>query len=83
MKESNVEGEGHLGFERGAVKDRRRIQRRYFLTFKESGNRFLGIDSSILCSLAGRYGSPIPTGFLAPIVWDNFMAGYKKISELL
>jgi hypothetical protein len=26
-----------------------------------------GIDSAILCSLAGRYGNPVPTRFLAPI----------------
>jgi hypothetical protein len=26
-----------------------------------------GIDSASLCSLAGRYGNPIPTRYLAPI----------------
>ncbi len=30
-------------------------------------NRFQGINSASLCSLAGRYDNPIPTRFLAPI----------------
>ncbi len=30
----------------------------YFKTFKEPRNRFQGIDSASLCSLAGRYGNP-------------------------
>ena len=30
-------------------------------------NRFHGIDSASLCSLAGRYDNPIPTWLLAPI----------------
>jgi hypothetical protein len=29
--------------------------------------RSLGIDSAILCSLAGRYDNPVPTWLLAPI----------------
>ncbi len=29
--------------------------------------RRLGIDSASLCSMAGRFDKPIPTGFLAPI----------------
>ncbi len=33
----------------------------------EPRNRFQGIDSASLCSLAGRYENPIPTWFLAPI----------------
>jgi hypothetical protein len=33
----------------------------------ESRNRFQGINSASICSLAGRYDNPIPTGFLAPI----------------
>ncbi len=33
----------------------------------EPRNRFLGTDSAILCSLAGRYDNPIPIRFLAPI----------------
>ncbi len=36
----------------------------YFQTFKEPRNRFQGIDSASLCSLAGRYDNPIPTRFL-------------------
>ncbi len=38
-----------------------------FKTFKEPKNRFQGINSASLCSLAGRYDNPIPTRFLAPI----------------
>jgi hypothetical protein len=44
-----------------------RYQRRYFLTFKKPKNRFQGIDSACQYSLAGQYGNPIPTRFLAPI----------------
>jgi hypothetical protein len=29
--------------------------------------RFQGINTNILCSLAGQYDYPIPTRFLAPI----------------
>jgi hypothetical protein len=32
----------------------------------EPKNRFQGIHSASLCSLAGRYDNPIPTWFLAP-----------------
>jgi hypothetical protein len=39
----------------------------FFKTFKEPKNRFQGIDSARLCSLAGQYDNPIPTLFLAPI----------------
>ncbi len=38
-----------------------------FTTFKEHKNRFWGINSASLCSLAGRYDNTIPTRFLAPI----------------
>jgi hypothetical protein len=38
-----------------------------FLNFWEPRNRFQGIDSASLCSLAGRYDNPIPTRFPAPI----------------
>jgi hypothetical protein len=37
------------------------------LNFKGPRNRFQGINSARLCSLAGRYVNPIPTLFLAPI----------------
>ncbi len=30
-------------------------------------NRFQGINSASLCSLAGRYDNPFPTRFLAPL----------------
>ncbi len=33
----------------------------------EPWNRFQGMNSAILCSLAGRYDNPIPPQFLAPI----------------
>ncbi len=39
----------------------------YFLKFMELRNRFQGMNSASLCSLAGRYDNPIPTRFLAPI----------------
>ncbi len=39
----------------------------YFQTFMEPRNRFQGMNSSSLCSLAGRYDNPILTWFLAPI----------------
>jgi hypothetical protein len=39
----------------------------YFETFMEPRNRFQGMNSAILCSLAGRYDNPIPPRFLAPI----------------
>jgi hypothetical protein len=38
----------------------------YFKTFMEPRNRFQGMNSASLCSLAGRYDNPIPTRFLAP-----------------
>ncbi len=33
----------------------------------EPRNRFQGMNSASLCSLAGRYDNPIPTRFLAPL----------------
>ncbi len=39
----------------------------YFLTFRETRNRFQGINSANLCTLAGRYDNPISTWFLDPI----------------
>jgi hypothetical protein len=38
-----------------------------FETSKEPRNRFHGINSASLCSLAGPYDNPIPTWFLAPL----------------
>ena len=35
--------------------------------FMEPRNRFLGMNSASIRSLAGRYDSPIPTHFIAPI----------------
>jgi hypothetical protein len=44
-----------------------RVQIPSFQTFKDPKNRFQGINSASLCSLAGRYDIPIPTRFLVPI----------------
>jgi hypothetical protein len=44
-----------------------RVQSPNFKTFKELRNRFQGVSSADLCSLAGRYDNPIPIRFLAPI----------------
>jgi hypothetical protein len=41
-------------------------QRPNFQTFKEPKNRFQGINSASLCSLADWYDNPIPNRFLAP-----------------
>ncbi len=38
-----------------------------FKLFMEHRNRFQGINSASLCSLAGRYDNPISTWFLAPL----------------
>jgi hypothetical protein len=35
-----------------------------FLPIMEARNRFQGIDSASLCSLAGRYENPIPTRYV-------------------
>ncbi len=40
---------------------------RIFKTFMEPRNRSQWMNSTSLCSLAGRYDNPIPTRFLAPI----------------
>ncbi len=41
-------------------------------------NRFQGIDSASLCSLAGQYDNPIPTRFLAPIDCYKIPAHYRR-----
>ncbi len=43
------------------------IQSPSFKTIKEPKNRFQWNNSARLCSLAGRYGNPIPTRFPDPI----------------
>jgi hypothetical protein len=43
------------------------IQSPNFQTFKEPRNHFRGVDSSSLCSQAGRYDNPAPIRFLVPI----------------
>jgi hypothetical protein len=56
----------------------------------ESRNRFQGMNSARLCSLAARYDNPIPTRFLAPISCLKILAltdlacskGKKTISRL-
>jgi hypothetical protein len=51
----------------GSKRLQTRAQSPNFLTFKEPKNRCQWIDSASLCSLAGRYGNPTPTRFLAPV----------------
>ncbi len=62
----------------------------YFETFMEPRNRFQGMNSASLCSLAGRYDNPIPTRFLAPmdclkipalpkIVWEERRLSGRRI----
>jgi hypothetical protein len=52
-----------------------RILSPYLITFKEPRNRFQGMNSASLCSLAGRYDKPIPTRCLAPIDCLKFQLG--------
>ncbi len=54
-------------------------QRRYFKSCKEPRNRFQGIDSASLCSLADWYDKPNPTRFLAPIECSKIPAQNKYI----
>ncbi len=39
----------------------------YFYTCMGHRNRFQGMNSASLCSLAGRYDNPLPLRFLAPM----------------
>jgi hypothetical protein len=48
-----------------------------FLTFMEPRNRYQGMNSASLCSLAGRYDNPIPSRFLAPIDCLQIQALYS------
>ncbi len=45
----------------------RKVKARIFKRFIEPRNRFQGMNSARLWSLAGRYDNPILTRFLAPI----------------
>jgi hypothetical protein len=47
----------------------------------EPRNRFQGIGSAGLCSLAGRYGNPIPTWFLATIDCSKFPAQLLDLAD--
>jgi hypothetical protein len=47
-------------------------------TFKEPRNRFQGIDSASLYSLADLYDNPIPVRFLAPIDCSKIPALYSR-----
>jgi hypothetical protein len=49
-----------------------------FLTFMEPRNRFQGINSANLCSLAGRYVNPIPNRFIAPRDFLKIPALYPR-----
>ncbi len=51
---------------------RKYIQSPYFKTLMEPRNRFQGMNSASLWSLAGRYDNPIPPRFLAPIDYLKF-----------
>jgi hypothetical protein len=42
-------------------------------------NRFQGMNSASLCSLAGRYDNPIPPRFLAPIDSLKIPAGLSQL----
>ncbi len=53
-----------------------------FKNFLEPRNRFQGMNSASLCSLAGRYNNPIPTRFLAPIDCLKIPALVKVVEEL-
>jgi hypothetical protein len=67
----------------------------YFLMFIKPRNRFQGMNSAGLCSLAGRYDNPIPPWFLAPIdslkipaLYNNpiparFLVPYETVLKLL
>ncbi len=44
----------------------------------EPRNRFQGMNSASLCSLAGRYNNPIPSRFLAPIDGLKMPAQYTR-----
>jgi hypothetical protein len=48
----------------------------------EPRNRFSGINSASLCSLAGRYDIPLPTRCLAPIDFLK-MPALHRLSELI
>ncbi len=70
-------GRGRSGGGKEKV-DRVKIQSPNFLTYKEPKNRFQGTNSARLCSLAGRYDSPIPTRFLVPIDCLKILAPYSR-----
>jgi hypothetical protein len=48
-------------------KESRKGSELVFLNVYRAQNRFQGMNSASLCSLAGRYNNPIPPRFLAPI----------------
>ena len=66
---------------------RGRVQSPNFQTFNEPSNRFQGINSASLCSLAGLYVNPIPMQSLAPTDWlknppqgeDSQIASYPSV----
>jgi hypothetical protein len=49
-----------------------------FLNVYGARNRFQGMNSASLCSLAGRYDNPIPPRFLAPIALTG---GYTVVDS--
>jgi hypothetical protein len=58
-----MHGEGQPTVHGGGVDK----QSPYFQTFMEPRNRYQGMNSASLCSLAGRYDNPFPPRFLASI----------------
>ncbi len=55
------------------------LQSWYFWTCMGPRNRFQGMNSASLCSLAGRYNNPIPTRCLAPIHFLKIPAPYSPL----
>ncbi len=66
-----------------------RVQSPYFYTFMEPRNRFQGMHSASLCSMAGRYDNPLPPRCLAPIdslkvpaLWSWVLQGSDRATGL-
>jgi hypothetical protein len=73
-KNRDREGVRKGGMEKELREKEWRKQRQYFKFL-----RIPGIDSASLCSLAGRYDSPITTRFLAPIDCSKVLAQKREL----
>ncbi len=74
-KESSTAGIHESAFciqESSYTVDRSLLQLEFMYKHSEPRNRFQGMNSVSLCSLAGRYDNPIPPRFLAPIDTKKF-----------